>query len=226
MKANTRINDEGIKEKQCTKCGKWFPETTEYFYMRNKNKPELGYTSECKKCLIKRSFEVTKKNPERRKQYLKKANAKPKRKQDLRDWTKKRRHNGYYKQYYLKNQNKFKKYNKRRRLKNHEISEEEWLACKKYFNNSCAYCGLPQEKHLIKRKGKIINIDLHKEHVDNQGSNYLNNCVPSCYICNSLKSTHTLDEFYNINNPNFTQERYNKIIQWITTDYKQFINKY
>ena len=31
---------------------------------------------------------------------------------------------------------------------------------------------------------------------------------------------------YNINNPNFTQERYNKIIQWITTDYKQFINKY
>jgi len=46
LKANTRINDEGIKEKQCTKCGEWFPETTEYFYMRNKSKPEKGYKSE------------------------------------------------------------------------------------------------------------------------------------------------------------------------------------
>ena len=83
--------------------------------MRNKSKPEKGYSAECKKCLIKRNFEITKRNPERRKQYLKKANSKDKRKLDLKNWTKKRRDNGYYKQYYLKNPDKLKEYNKKKK---------------------------------------------------------------------------------------------------------------
>jgi hypothetical protein len=42
-------------------------------------------------------------------------------------------------------------------------------------------------------------------------------------MCNSYKWEYSLDEWYNINNQNYTQEKYNKIIQWLTNDYKDYI---
>ena len=44
-----------MKEKKCTKCGIDYPETYEYFYYQNKSKKELGFMSQCKKCMIKNS---------------------------------------------------------------------------------------------------------------------------------------------------------------------------
>ena len=36
----------GIKERRCSNCQEWFPETTEYLYMINKKKPEKGFQAE------------------------------------------------------------------------------------------------------------------------------------------------------------------------------------
>lgn len=65
--------------------------------------------------------------------------------------------------------------------------------------------------------------DLHREHVDDDGSADLDNCVPSCQSCNSEKHTSTLDDWYNSSNYKFEQWRYDKIIKWITEDYKKYI---
>jgi len=129
----------------------------------------------------------------------------------------------YHKQWMKDNKDKIHDYNMKHSCKKHQISKEQWKECKDYFNNECAYCGLKQEDHFIHRKGKLINIDLHKEHVVWNDANDLSNCVPSCQTCNSRKHTYALDKWYNKDNPKFTQERYDKIIKWITEDYKKFI---
>ena len=80
---------------------------------------------------------------------------------------------------------------------------------KEYFNNECAYCGLPLELHK-----EIVGQDLHKEHKDHNGANDLSNCVPACRLCNSTKHDKEFDDWYNKSNPNYTKSRYNKIIRW------------
>ena len=65
--------------------------------------------------------------------------------------------------------------------------------------------------------------DFHKEHVVDEGKNDLRNCIPSCNKCNSQKNTNSLNNWYNITNPNYTYERYCKIYQWIRYDHKKYI---
>ena len=60
----------GIKERKCTNCQKWFPETIEYFYMRNKNKPERGFNSRCKKCDAKINGKHQKENYDEKRIYF------------------------------------------------------------------------------------------------------------------------------------------------------------
>lgn len=232
---NFRENN-GVKEKRCSICKNWLPETEEYYYMLSKSKPEKGFKSECKKCAIERAKIIqNNRNETERKEYFKKYyennmekfydnrinyyNNNPiKYKEDQEIWK-------------VKNPDRIKQYSQKRRLKKHNITEEQWIACKDYFKNdnsewACAYCGLPQKDHWIKRKGKMINMDLHKEHVDDDGSDGLENCVPSCQSCNSKKRNYKFNEWYNSNNKRlkegiYLEERYNKIIQWITEDYKQ-----
>ena len=117
------------------------------------------------------------------------------------------------------NPDKLKQYNIKRAAKNHKISKLEWIRCKEYFNNSCAYCGLPIEEHFIKYKGKIILGDFHKEHMDHDGRNDVSNCIPSCKICNSEKRAKSFDEWYDENNSKYSKERYDKIFKWINEDY-------
>lgn len=99
--------------------------------------------------------------------------------------------------------------------KNHEISEKEWNFCKEYFNNSCAYCGLTEEKHKL-----IYDQQLHKEHVDHNGANDLSNCVPACKSCNSSKHTFKLGDWYNHNNEHFNTENLERINNWLLKDYQ------
>jgi hypothetical protein len=137
-----------------------------------------------------------------------------------RGYEQKRRDEGKYKKWYQNNPDKMKNYQLNHKHKTHKISEKEWLFCKEYFNNSCAYCGLSIENHFKKYNNKIIKIDLHKEHVDNNGANDISNCIPSCLRCNSMKWKHDLSYWYNDKNINYTNERINKIKQWINKDYK------
>lgn len=142
----------------------------------------------------------------------------------------------YNKEYYDKNTEKFYEKLKRwqelnpersryynRKKRHHTINKQEWNNCKEYFNNSCAYCGLPIDKHICRYKDGYRLEDLHKEHKDDEGSNTLDNCVPSCKSCNSEKGSYDFEVWYCEDNPKFVQERYDIIIKWITEDYKLYI---
>jgi hypothetical protein len=131
----------------------------------------------------------------------------------------------YLKDYQLNNLDKYRVYGKERQHKNHDITDEQWIGCKNYFGNTCAYCDLPLEQHWVEYAGKMILGDFHKEHAIHNGANDLGNCVPSCKSCNSSKWEYDLDDWYNENNHRFTIEKYNKIKQWLNVDYKLFLKE-
>lgn len=180
--------------------------------------------SECKPCMSLRTQKWQKKNPEKYEKAIKHRNANPP-ESVINFWrnnSKKQKESGYFQNWQQQNPEKCKGYNKQHR--NHDITDEQWIACKNYFDNTCAYCGLPIEKHYVPYAGKIILSDFHKEHVNDDGANNLSNCAPSCKSCNSHKWGYDFDDWYNENNYRFTDERYNKIQKWLNGDYKLFIN--
>jgi 5-methylcytosine-specific restriction endonuclease McrA len=118
------------------------------------------------------------------------------------------------------NPDKVKEYNKDRNMhKKHEITNEEWFECLDYFNNSCAYCGITEEEQV-----RLYGEQFHKEHVIQNGSNYIDNCVPSCTSCNTSKNTKEFNDWYNYKNINFTQKRLDKIIEWMTEECFKTLN--
>jgi hypothetical protein len=224
---NIRIQ-EGIKERRCSVCQIWKPETEEYYYMKNKSKPEKGFKAECKECTIKNTQKYMKKNYDKMFNYIVQWQ------QDNRDKTL-----SYMREFYQSNKDERREYVKewvnnnperakeyRNEHRDHDITDTEWKNCKAYFNNCCAYCGLPIEQHKILRNKKIIKMDLHKEHVDDNGANDLSNCIPGCQSCNSIKHLKSIDELLESKLiPNFTQDKYNKIKLWITEGHKQYIEE-
>jgi hypothetical protein len=205
----------------------WLPCTDDYFYVNKKNNSD-GLHPMCKKCSIKRTKNNRAENFDFRKNYDKKRyKINP---QKFKDNVKKNKeikpehYKVLSKLWWKKNKEKVASYGKnRRKYKKHIINAKEWSDCKNYFNNCCAYCGLPIEQHITERSGKLINIDLHKEHVIDGGKNDLSNCIPGCLTCNTSKHTKTLNQFYNPGNSNYTYERYHKIYMWIRYDYKKYI---
>lgn len=225
---NIRDNN-GVKERRCTKCQEWKPETTEYFYMKNKSKPEKGFNSECKECAKKRSLKNRNENIERARAsycdwYWRDQNAKKVKKNSKK----------YYsadpqkkllvaKEFRESHPEIIKGYNNKRQHKNHNINNVEWIACKDYFKNengewACAYCGRTEEESY-----KLYNCQLHKEHAIFDGANDLSNCVPACQECNSEKYKDNFDEWYNKQNIKYDEKRYDKIVNWLYEDYKKFI---
>jgi hypothetical protein len=210
-----------LKEKKCTKCESVYPETYEYFYYQNKSKKELGFMSQCKKCMIKYSGKYQNEHFEqaqefkagwhqKNKEYKLKRN-----KQWILEHPEERKQ--YLKEYYYQNKDKFKAYRIKRKMhKKHEISLIEWNSCKKYFDNLCAYCGKTLDEN-----GK----DFCKDHIDNDGSNDLTNCIPACAHCNCTKSYKEFDDFYNEDNSDFSFERWNKIQQWISKDCYKYLDR-
>ena len=201
--------------KTCKYCNET-KELSEFYSMNKTRKdgtPVTYYHPECKQCAIKLAIQWQKDNPEKRKIHEKKQNKSPKKRQQIKELSKKARDSGVYYEW-LKNNNKSKEYvEKRMQHKKHNISKKEWEACKAYFDYKCAYCRLSEKEHKQKYKQ-----GLHKEHVQHDGSNDITNCVPSCKVCNSSKHTSTLTEWYNKNNPVFTQYRLNKINKWLEYD--------
>lgn len=215
--------------KQCPKCEQWLIESEENFYKRNKSKPELGYVATCKRCSINKRKEYISLNHEKvLKQWHKTmsiGDRKEKHDKQIKRWFNEnsKHRKKYVKEYWQSNPDRAKGYQENRQHKNHVVSKQEWEACKEYFNNSCAYCGLPAKQHICKRNG-IENVhDLHKEHVDHEGSKYLDNCVPSCVHCNSSKWKHPMEEWYR-QQVFFSEERFQKIYKWIKEDNIKYIN--
>lgn len=212
----------GIDYKICNMCNEYKIATAEYFYFNKSN--SIDYlSSRCIICEKKASRQWAIDNPE--KYYISNARKDTKLKKILykRELSKQRRLDGRHQAWLDKNPDKVKKYSQDRyHNKIHKITNKEWESCKMYFCHRCAYCGLPIEEHWITRMGKLINMDLHKEHKNHDGSNGLDNCIPSCQSCNDKKWKFEFDDWYNQNNPNFTQERLDKINQWLNEDYKNY----
>ena len=201
----------------------WFPCTDEYFY-KNKSSPD-GLYPYCKRCNVQKSTKYIKEHLEHHKAYDKQNNKKPHMKKKIKEYSQKFRDNGYYKNWQQNNSDKIKEYNEYRDMnKKHTISTKEWTSCKKYFNNECAYCGLPINKHYNTYNGEVRLTDFHREHVDHNGANDLSNCVPSCKTCNSSKRKLIFEEWYT-KQEFYKDERLNKIYQWLTEDYKLYIKE-
>ena len=99
---------------------------------------------------------------------------------------------------------------KRRAIKKnllHDFTAEQWLACKEYFDNQCAYCGADAP----------LEHDLDQEHFiasDNDGPYTVTNIVPSCRSCNSSKYKFDFFDWY----PRYefySPEREAKILEYL-----------
>lgn len=238
---NHRINKSGELEKKCSRHSRFFPDendwflcTEEYFYKANNNKTD-GLSPWCKRCAVKNSristcnrkksvaeykHEYYLNNFEEQYYYrLKHAIKFPQKKKDEeRNWRR-------------NNKEKLSIYGQQHR--NHNITEKQWVACKDYFRNEygewcCAYCGLPISQHFRYYGQELKNIDLHKEHFNDEGSNGLDNCLPSCLSCNSSKRKYKFEDWYSSNNKRlkpgiYSEERKQKILKWINEDHKKYI---
>jgi hypothetical protein len=209
--------------KQCNICKDWFEATEENFYSNQRHLYPY-----CKKCAIEKTKKWINDNPDRYKENCKRRdeNLCENTVLYLQKNTKRQRENGYLKEYQNKNKDKMRKYRENRLHKIHTISDSEWEDCKKYFNYECAYCGLKIEDHFKKRNNELISCDFHKEHFENDGSNDLSNCIPSCVFCNTSKLTSNFYEWYTEKNKNFSQERYDKIVRWINEDFDNYMQKH
>lgn len=192
----------------------WMPCTDEYFYTSKGNKTD-GLHPECKRCCTTKSWDWQRVNPEKRKEHLKRINAKPKKKEMVKVADKSARERGLRRNWARNNPDKIKIYTTRHRI--HNITDEEWEICLEYFNWSCAYCGLTLEEHKDK-----YNQQLHKDHIIHDGNNFIDNCCPACQTCNTSKHDKEFTEWYNEQNPKFTIERLNKIIAWVTEDWQNW----
>jgi hypothetical protein len=217
----------GELQKKCNKHDIYFPNeepwflcTEEFFYTTDKNKTD-GLHPECKRCGSKHAYKNLKdRHGEEKHRLLNKIrDATPERKKQMRANGKRQRESGYQKEYQQKNPEKIRQYTENRK------NPKEWIACKNYFGNTCAYCGLPILEHYFTRKGVTKLGDFHKEHKDHDGANDLSNCLPSCGSCNDKKWKHPFDEWYTPDNPIFSQDRLNKILKWVNEDYKLYIEE-
>lgn len=202
--------------KKCNTCGKI--KYLDQFYSYNKQKVNkevyIYYNPKCKECCKKSAKKWAENNREKYLAAKVKYNHTSKGRKTLKRAYDKRKKEGYFQEYYLNNPEKFKEYNYKHKHKLHDITNAEWNYCKNYFKNVCAYCGI-DEKTAKKEQGHYF----HKEHAINEGSNDITNCVPSCRDCNSEKNTLDFDDWFNKGwNQKYTQERFDKIVKWLTED--------
>lgn len=210
---------DGIDYKLCNNCNEWLPCNSEYYY-KNKSNGIDGYNPYCKNCAIEKASKWQDQNKDKHSKSQMKYAKTEKGKRTVLKESRKWRLNGGQREYYIQNKEKFLMYRIRnRKVKNHDITDEEWFACLDYFNNSCAYCGLSETDQF-----KFFNQQLHREHVNHSGSNYIENCVPACTTCNTSKHDIEFNEWYNENNESFSKRRLNKIIRWMTNDCLYVLN--
>ncbi|PAD70567.1 hypothetical protein CHH83_01830 [Bacillus sp. 7586-K] len=206
--------------KMCNHCGE--DKSLDEFYSQekvsSKGEKYIYYRPDCKECCVDKAMKWRGENREAYLESCKRRNSKPAARERIRKANKRRRDNGDYYKWLKQNPENREKYNYDRMNKKHEITDGEWENCKLYFDESCAYCGLTIEEHK-----EDFNQDFHKEHVDHEGSNKLDNCVPACKMCNSSKWAHPFESWYTNGNPVFNKSRLNRILNWLNEDYKKYI---
>lgn len=217
---------DGIDHKICSRCDEYKVATENHFY-KNKANSTDGLSPNCKVCSRKASNNYRIENDEWYKTYQKQWREENKEyKNDLdRQWY---QENKDYRREYLggwqtEHPEKLRIYSADRKAnKEHKISKREWEKCKEFFNDSCAYCGTHISEHYNYYKSELKWSDFHREHVNHEGANDLSNCVPSCKSCNNSKWVKSLEKWY-MTSKNFSDERLNKITEWLSHEYKKYI---
>lgn len=203
------------KYKNCNCCKEPLEENFNNFYLRNKKKPELGFVTQCKKCLRIKSLDYRNKNLNYYKKQIKdydKLHPETRKRINIKyRTTKQKEKREYQKEYFKKNSKTISQYGHRK----HNINNKEWNNCKKYFEYECAYCGVSIENNKKRYRGKFVCFDFSKEHIDDEGGDGIENCIPSCHNCNSKKWKFKLNDWYNDKNPVYNLKRYEKILSWI-----------
>lgn len=207
--------------KECSICRE--EKELKKYYSQNKAKSNgeryVYRHPECKECTKKKSVKWQNENKDKRKLINHRYSVSDKGKSHFYKYGLQYRKDGRKKEWDQNNKNKLKKYRINRKMnKKHEISEEEWSACKKFFNFKCTYCGISEEEHR-----KLHSQQLHREHVDPNGKSDLSNCIPSCKSCNCKKHIETVEDWYKEGNPQFNNLRINKINKWLNEEYLLFI---
>lgn len=201
-------------------CAEINPQSLENFYTQkriNENRNQwIYYNPECKSC-TKRRVKERRMNPDNYKKHVEQQRTRnllyevKKQKKKWRDSNKGRKNR---KEWELTNKDKISEYNHNHLLhKEHEIADEEWEICKSFFNDSCAYCGITEEK-----AKELYNQRFHREHAINNGTNDITNCVPSCKRCNTSKWKNDYYDWYCEGNLVYSEDRLNKINKWLNEE--------
>ncbi|WP_064199111.1 HNH endonuclease [Brevibacillus brevis] len=187
------------------------------FYNQNKYSKKRGdyiyYHPECKECSVKRTFKWKYNNYEKHKEGVRKNDAKPKRLEQRKLYSRKSREDGSYQRWRESERGKesISKTMAKNKSKIHEITDKELNELYTYANSSCMYCGMTEDEHKAKFKKR-----LHKDHAINEGSNKIDNCVLACLTCNSSKRAKDWTEWYTPLNDNYRQARYDRIVKWLS----------
>ena len=206
--------------KVCTTCSKE-KLLTEYYSRKSFSKEKgeyIYYHPECKDCTREKAY----KNWDNNRGHYRDLHKKYEKTDKYRKWVRKhiKEMKEYHNNWLKENPDRQRLYNQRHAKKKHKITEKEWIMCKEFFNNACAYCGMTEKDHKIK-----YNQNLHKDHVIDDGRNDLKNCIPACRNCNSEKWKFSLNNWYNPNNSKYLYERYHNIYLWLRYEYKKYIQK-
>lgn len=199
-----------MDKKVCKSCNEE-KELGEFGSVNRKKKASgeeyIYYYPVCKRCTYKRDWEWKKNNRDKYNAIVKRTEKKnaEKRKAGRKQWRQ-------------ENPDKIKEYANDYKQKQFKLTGKEWKACKLYFNNSCAYCGMTG----LEAKEKY-NKGLHKEHAINEGNNDLSNCVTSCTGCNSTKGKDDYTYWYTSENPIYNETRLEVIEKWLNEDHKEYI---
>lgn len=198
--------------KRCSFCSEE-KELSEFYSQakaRVSGEKYIYYQPYCKVCVSNKFTKWSKDNRDRKLEQRKKFNTSEKGRKIREKYNQKYRDDGRYIKWQHNNKEKLAKYNNEHMNKKHEITNEEWIRCKEFFNFSCAYCGFPE----LTAKEQFGH-NLHKEHAINNGSNNIANCVPACRRCNSSKRTEDYFNWYKKTNKFFSSERLDKINDWL-----------
>ncbi|WP_299831208.1 HNH endonuclease [uncultured Metabacillus sp.] len=220
INGNTSISIES-NYKVCTKCLYELPSTDEYFF---KNTNRENGTSICKKCKgfdygIHRTNRVLKIDGEKYCHQCENYVVE----NDFNNRTccckkcAKKKRKLYHNRPEIKESKKV--FTQKRRAKKKELindlTVEEYRDTLMFFENSCAYCGLPESESYV-----LYDCELHQEHIipmSKNGGYTKNNIIPACMPCNKSKNTKSLEEFYDFKD-SFTEERYRKIVEFVDSN--------
>jgi hypothetical protein len=173
-----------METKICTKCGEEFPATPEYF-SRHPNCAE-GLYPRCKVCKYEEKKEWEKNNPEKYKASKKRYKERYKERYPEKHKAASKRKK---KNYFTNNPDAKKLTHIRKSAKKRNIDFKLTLTEYReiFWGKPCHYCGVEMEATGLDRKYSGKNVGYT-----------IDNVVPCCHACNSLKGVLPYDIFVNV----------------------------